>query len=154
MLGNNKRSRATVAGSTTLVSPDTCITGDIRFSGNLEIEGEVKGSVIAEPGQESMVRVAEAGRVEGEIRAPSVMINGAVEGSVHAGKHLELAPRARVQGDVYYALLEMAAGSEVNGRLIHVGKEQSLALMHHDDRDADAPVPHLTALMASATKVD
>jgi cytoskeletal protein CcmA (bactofilin family) len=48
-----------------------------------------------------------------------VMINGAVEGIVYATRHLELAPSARVIGDVYYSIIEMAAGAEINGRLLH-----------------------------------
>jgi cytoskeletal protein CcmA (bactofilin family) len=108
-----------VTGGTTLVSRETTINGDLHFSGNLEIEGQVKGNVIAEPGKEAMVRIVAAGRVEGEIRAPMVMINGAVEGIVYATRHLELAPFARVIGDVYYSIIEMAAGAEVNGRLLH-----------------------------------
>ncbi len=118
MLGS-KRGRATVAGGTTLVSRDTTINGDLHFSGNLEIEGQVKGSVIAEAGKESMVRVVQAGHVEGEIRAPIVMINGTVEGIVYAARHLELAPCARISGDVYYSIVEMAAGAEINGRMLH-----------------------------------
>ena len=118
MLGS-KRKAAMVAGGTTLVSRETTITGDLQFSGNLEIEGVVKGSVIAEPGKEAMVRVVAAGSVEGEIRAPMVMINGAVEGCVHASRHLELAPCARVSGDIYYSIVEMAAGAEINGRMLH-----------------------------------
>ncbi len=118
MLGS-KRGGATVAGGTTLVSRETIINGDLHFSGNLEIEGQVKGSVIAETGKEAMVRVVAAGHVEGEIRAPRVMINGTVEGIVYAARHLELAPFARVSGDIYYSIVEMAAGAELNGRLLH-----------------------------------
>lgn len=118
MLGS-KRGAATVGGGTTLVSRDTTINGDLHFSGNLEIEGQVNGRIIAAAGKEAMVRVVAAGRVEGEIRAPIVMINGTVEGCVHAARHLELAPCARVSGDVFYNIVEMAAGAEINGRLLH-----------------------------------
>ena len=53
------------------------------------------------------------------MRVPSVVINGTVQGDVYSSHHLELAPKGRVQGNVYYATLEMAAGSEVNGSLRH-----------------------------------
>ncbi len=124
MLGN-KRKGAMVAGGTTLVSRETTINGDLLFSGNLEIEGTVKGSVVAEAGSEAMVRVVAAGFVEGEIRAPMVMINGRVEGCVHASRHLELAPCARVSGDIYYSIVEMAAGAEINGRMLHSPEPES-----------------------------
>ena len=119
MLGS-KKSGASIPGTTTLVSRHTVIAGDIHFSGNLDIEGLVQGNIIADPGKEALVRVVDKGRVEGEIRVPCVIISGTVEGDVHSSKHLELAARGRVQGNVYYTLLEMAAGSEVNGKLTHM----------------------------------
>ena len=50
---------------------------------------------------------------------PNVVLNGAVEGDVHASERVELASCARVTGNVYYNLIEMAMGSEVNGNLVH-----------------------------------
>ena len=124
MLGSKKLVKS-VSGKTTLVSSDTVIQGDIRFSGVLDVEGLIKGNVIAQPGKDALVRVVEKGRVEGEIRAPAVMINGAVEGNVHATRHLELASKARVQGNVFYALVEMAAGAKVNGSLAHIVESET-----------------------------
>ena len=114
MLGN-KKTTVSVSGKTTLISRDTVIVGDLRFSGVVDIEGLVQGNLVAEPGKDALVRVVEKGRVEGEIRAPSVIINGEVEGNVYSTRHLELAAKARVKGNVFYSLVEMAAGSEVNG---------------------------------------
>jgi cytoskeletal protein CcmA (bactofilin family) len=121
MLGS-KKSTVSVSGKTTLVSSDTEIMGDIRFSGVLDIEGLVQGNIHAQPGKDALVRVVDKGRVEGEIRAPSVVINGIVEGDVYSTRHLELASKARVQGNVFYTLVEMAAGAEVNGALAHVAE--------------------------------
>jgi cytoskeletal protein CcmA (bactofilin family) len=118
MLGN-KKTMLSSSGRTTLISRDTVIAGDIHFSGTLDIEGLVQGNIIALPGKDALVRVVEKGRVEGEIHAPSVMINGAIQGNVHCTKHLELAAKAQVEGNVFYNLVEMAAGSEVNGSLTH-----------------------------------
>jgi len=119
MLGN-KKSGFGISGSTTLVSQDTVIVGDIHFSGSLDIEGLVQGNIIALPDKEAFVRVVDGGRVEGEIRVPSIVINGSVEGDVISSKHLELATKGRVHGNVFYTLVEMAAGSEVNGALKHI----------------------------------
>jgi cytoskeletal protein CcmA (bactofilin family) len=123
MLGS-KRSTYSVSGTTTLVSRETVVVGDIQFSGNLEVEGVVRGNIVAQPGKEAMVRVVERGRVEGEVRVPLVIINGTVEGNVHASKHLELAAKGRVNGNVFYTLLKMAMGSEVNGNLTHVESQE------------------------------
>ncbi len=126
MLGN-KKSTISVSGATTLVSRDTVVIGDLRFSGNVEVEGLVQGDILAQPDSDALVRVAGKGRVEGEIRAPAVIVNGEVEGDIHSSRHLELASKARVQGNVFYNQLEMAAGSEVNGSLTHVSETDKAA---------------------------
>jgi cytoskeletal protein CcmA (bactofilin family) len=118
MLGSRKGGFG-AGGNTTLISRETTIIGDLHFAGSLEVEGVVQGNVVADSGKDAMVRVLDKGRVEGEIRAPTVVINGTVEGDVFSTKQLELAPKGRVQGNVHYNLLEMAAGSEVNGSLTH-----------------------------------
>ena len=118
MLGGKKPSFSST-GPTTLVSRETRVVGDIHFSGTLDIEGVVQGNIIAEPDKEALVRVVDKGRVEGDIMAPSVVINGTVKGDVSSTRHLELASKARVEGNVLYALVEMAVGSEVNGSLKH-----------------------------------
>ncbi len=64
--------------------------------------------------------VSEEGSVEGEIRAPNVVINGSVEGNVF-GKRVTLAAKAKVSGNVYYKLVEMQLGAMVDGQMIHEG---------------------------------
>jgi len=119
MLGS-KKSGFGAGGNTTLVARETTVVGDVHFSGSLDIEGVVQGNILAEEGKDALVRIIDKGRVQGEIRAPSVVINGVVEGDVYSSKHLELAAKGRVDGNVHYTLLEMAAGSEVNGSLSHI----------------------------------
>lgn len=109
----------------TLVSRSTEIVGDIHFSGELIIEGRVKGNIYAEDDSEAKMRVAEKGSVEGEICVPSIIVNGLVQGDVRAAVHIELAAKAVVVGNVYYNLIEMVMGSEVNGNLMHIGSNQS-----------------------------
>jgi cytoskeletal protein CcmA (bactofilin family) len=118
MLGSKKK--VSVSGGTTLISHETVIKGDVHFCGNLDVEGLVQGNIVAQSGKEALLRVVGKGRVEGEIRVPCVIINGEVQGDVYASKHLDLASKSRVQGNVFYALVEMAAGAEVNGSLTHM----------------------------------
>jgi cytoskeletal protein CcmA (bactofilin family) len=66
--------------------------------------------------------VSERGLVEGEIRVPNIVLNGSVVGDVYATEHIELAAQARVTGNVYYRLIEMARGAEVNGNFVHVAE--------------------------------
>lgn len=104
----------------TLVGPQVVIRGDLHFSGGLLIEGRVVGRILALDGEPAMLTLSEHGCIEGEVRAPVVIINGRLEGDVHASERVELAAKARVQGDVHYRVVEMAAGSTLTGRLIHV----------------------------------
>jgi len=101
----------------TLISRDTEIVGDIHFSGELIIEGRVRGSIFAEDVGDPIVSLPESGTVEGDIIAPSAVINGLVHGNVHCSKHVELASKASVVGDIRYSMIEMVLGSEVNGKL-------------------------------------
>ena len=106
------------SGNTTLISSETTITGDITFSGQLDIEGTVNGSVQGASG-DAVLRVVSGGRVAGEIKVPHATVNGKVEGDVHSSERLVLSEQAVIDGDVYYNLIEMAAGAKVNGGLRH-----------------------------------
>ena len=119
MLGSKDKVGFGASSNTTLISRDTEVAGDIKFSGNLDIEGVVRGNITAASGKDAVVRIVDKGRVEGEVRAPSVIINGAIVGDVYSAKHLELAAKAKVQGNVHYNQVEMAIGAEVNGSLKH-----------------------------------
>jgi cytoskeletal protein CcmA (bactofilin family) len=88
----NKQSQMpnAASGNTTLISSGTTVTGDISFSGNLDIEGKVIGSISAEPGASALLRVVAGGSVEGEIRVPSASISGSVKGNIYSAENLEL----------------------------------------------------------------
>lgn len=102
----------------TLIAPGTKVEGDVHFDNQLFVKGEVRGNIIAEKSEAQLI-VSPEGLVAGEIKAPSVMINGRVEGDVHATVRLELANGAQVKGDLFYALIEMQLGAQVQGRLVH-----------------------------------
>ncbi len=130
MLGKGKNKKTTHMD--TLVGSQSEVSGDIKFTGGLHIEGTIKGSVIAENDGKSLVQLSESGTIEGEIRAPFIVLNGVVVGDVHGGEHVELQSKSRVAGNVYYNLIEMAVGAEVNGKLVHTqsSDDEPLALGH------------------------
>lgn len=112
----------------TVIAKGTEVVGDIRFDGELHVEGKVCGNIIADNTGGAKVTVMEKGIVEGEIRVPTVVINGNVNGDVYSGKHIELAAKAIVQGNVHYHLIEMVKGSQVNGSLVYgSGEDHKLA---------------------------
>ncbi|MCW9058587.1 MAG: polymer-forming cytoskeletal protein [Gammaproteobacteria bacterium] len=121
MWGNAKKHKS--ARIDTIIGQHTVLEGDIHFTGGLHVDGKVKGNVIADGGSDAVLTLSEQGSIEGEVRVPDVMLNGTVRGDVHATERVELAARARVTGNVYYHLIEMAMGAEVNGNLVHRGQE-------------------------------
>ncbi len=114
----NRRKRKTNRIDT-LVGQHTVVSGDVRFTGGLHVEGTIKGNVESENDGQSMLQLSEHGRIEGEVKVPFLILNGEVRGDVHSSEHVELLSKARVTGNVYYNLIEMAIGVEVNGKLVH-----------------------------------
>ncbi len=105
-----------------LVGAGTRIEGNVTFTGGLRVDGEIKGSVIAEPGKPSTLVLSEQARVEGEIKVTHLVINGTVVGPVYVADYLELQSKARVTGDVQYKALEIQLGAIVEGKLIHLAE--------------------------------
>ncbi len=113
---NRKKDRHSSSHETSLIARGTTIRGDLRFSGALHLDGHIEGTVTGD-GDDAMLTLSEHGQVHGEIRVPQALINGHVTGDVYVSVRLELAPQARIDGDLRYHTMEMAAGAQVNGRM-------------------------------------
>ena len=75
--------------------------------------------MIGENDSTSLLSQSEHGEIEGEVRSPYIVINGIVNGDIHASRHVELLSNAKIKGNVYYNLVELSVGAEVNGKLVH-----------------------------------
>jgi len=126
MFGSSKNAREGHLEVDALIGPQVVITGDVVFSGSLYVEGRIVGKVIAEEGAKATLTLAEQGSIEGEIRAQVVVLSGRLEGDVHASGRVELTASARVNGNVHYQVVEMSAGSQLTGRLIHAAAMAAL----------------------------
>ncbi|MGY3041440.1 cytoskeletal protein CcmA (bactofilin family) [Rhodanobacter sp. TND4EL1] len=141
MLNRKRNDRSNNNNETSLIARGTSIRGDVRFSGALHLDGRIEGSVIGE-GENAMFTLSEHGQVHGEIHVPQAVINGHVTGDVHVSVRLELAPLARIDGDLRYHTLEMAAGAQVNGRISRQAEEAQRNLPSPEqDADVDEAVP-------------
>lgn len=107
------------SGSVTLIARNTSIDGTVNFAGFLNIEGRVKGDIVAEENTKSEVVVLEHGVVEGQVNAPRVIVNGHVVGDIYAADQLYIAAKAVVEGSVHYRLIEMEKGAQISGNMIH-----------------------------------
>lgn len=102
-----------------LIGAGTCVEGQVRFSGGLRIDGEVKGSVEAVEGASSTLVVSDLARVEGSVRVAHLVLNGTIVGPVNVTDSIEMQPKARIVGDVTYVSIEMHQGAVIEGRLVH-----------------------------------
>lgn len=118
----------------TLIGAKTVLSGDVEFTGDLYLEGRIEGNINGSD-EDARLDINEAGHVTGEVRVASVVVNGTIEGELHAGSHLVLGPRAHVEGNVFYHVLEMAAGAAVNGKLVHRAQDEPLAIEHKSGKD-------------------
>lgn len=128
----------------TLIGRQTEISGDVRFSGGLHVDGKIKGKVLAAGDKSAALSVSDSGAIEGDVRVPNVVLNGSVVGDVHASERLKMSSKARVTGNVYYKILEMEAGATVNGQLVHESGDALGALGTHKPAEND-PVRELPA---------
>jgi cytoskeletal protein CcmA (bactofilin family) len=119
----------------TIIGQGTEIIGDVRFSGGLHLDGKIVGNVSGEEGSSSAITVSEHGAIEGDLRVDSLVLNGEVVGDVYGGESVELASKARVTGTVYYCMLEMAMGAEVNGQLVHTESQEQRRLEYDGKND-------------------
>jgi cytoskeletal protein CcmA (bactofilin family) len=100
-----------------LIAHGTQIDGNIAFADGLRVDGDVNGNVHASDGVASILVISESAKVVGAVEADHIIINGTVHGPVHARHMLELQPKARIEGDIQYAALEMHQGALITGQL-------------------------------------
>jgi len=105
-----------------LIGKTAAIQGDIDFSGGLHLDGRVTGHVRAQGASGSTLSVSEGGCIEGSVEVPNVMLNGTVKGDIRASERVVLGASAKVQGNVYYGVIESAIGAEIAGKLVPVDR--------------------------------
>ena len=120
MFKRDSRSEALIQS---LVSATTRIQGDLVFSGGMHLDGAVTGNVRAVGDEVSRLVVGQTGLIEGSVEADVVELHGAVRGDILARQRAVLGARARVEGNLHYGVIEMAAGAHIKGKLVRLGNE-------------------------------
>ena len=108
---------------TTIIGKGTLVKGDVIFVDGLHLDGEVQGNIIGQ-GKNSTLTISDQSRVTGDIQVDNIIVNGHVEGNVHAIVRVELAESAVVIGKIQYSMLEMAMGARVEGEMIRLSESQ------------------------------
>jgi cytoskeletal protein CcmA (bactofilin family) len=90
------------------------IHGELSGTGDLYIDGEAQGSIRL--GQ-SKVTVGPRGRVEADIEAREIVIEGAVQGNLRASESVRLGPASHVQGGLMTPRLAIEDGARLRGKV-------------------------------------
>lgn len=92
-----------------VLSADLIITGNIRTTGDVQIEGTVEGDIRAH-----MLTVGESATIKGECIADDVVVHGRVVGRVR-GIKVRLTSTARVEGDIIHKTIAIESGAHFEG---------------------------------------
>lgn len=115
----------------TLIGKAARVQGDVEFEGGLHLDGHVSGSVRSTEAGMATLSVSESGSIEGAVQVPNVELNGTVKGDIHARERIVLGATARVEGNVYYGVIEMTLGAQIMGKLVRLAPGEA----------ASAPAP-------------
>ncbi|THD35385.1 MAG: polymer-forming cytoskeletal protein [Sphingomonas sp.] len=108
--------RRTATGGFSVIGPDMVVTGNVRATADLHVEGRIEGDLDCG----NLVLGADA-TVQGMVRADNARIAGGIEGSV-AIRQLVVESGARIAGDVDYESISIENGAQIDGRLRHTAK--------------------------------
>jgi len=104
----------------TLIGKGVRVEGDIDFLGGMHLDGAIAGNVRSNAAPDATLSVSESGSIEGSVEVPNVILQGQVRGDIHAAERVVLGATARVEGNVYYGVIEMTLGAQITGKLVRL----------------------------------
>lgn len=111
-----------------LIDRSTRIEGNLNFTDGMRVDGNVVGDIRSTEDSASLIVIGESAVIQGDVYSGHVIVNGKVNGNVHAYELLELQPKALIEGDVHYKSLEMHQGAVISGQLRPMTDEGKPAL--------------------------
>jgi cytoskeletal protein CcmA (bactofilin family) len=97
----------------TVIGSSFVIEGDLECAEALEVHGRVRGKSVSA----RSVTVLASGSVEAEVKGETVRVEGAVVGTISAGSRVEIAPDARMEGDIRSPRIVIADGAHFRGNV-------------------------------------
>ncbi|MGH9685124.1 MAG: bactofilin family protein [Candidatus Acidiferrales bacterium] len=110
----SKPAASTTGGASSQFSSGLKIRGDISGSGDLFIDGEAQGKITL-PG--AKVTIGPNGRVQADIEAREIIIQGSVQGNLKAGELVSLGGASHVQGSMLTPRIAMEDGARLRGKV-------------------------------------
>ena len=102
----------TPIASKNVLSSDVEIKGNLKFSGELTMEGKLEGEV----NTDGVLHLGETGAVNGNVNANSVIVRGKINGNLIAKDKIEIKSKAEVFGDIRAAKLVIEEGVTFVGK--------------------------------------
>jgi len=104
--------KGTANGSTSLLSKEVKIEGEIQGNENLQVDGRFKGTIkIA-----GDIYIGPTGVVDADIEADSVIVQGQLNGNVLARKQLQIQSSGKLVGDCTAQSIDIKEGALFEGR--------------------------------------
>jgi len=107
--GEFKASAPKAKPPASILSTDLHITGNLKTSGDIQVEGTVDGDIRAH-----LLTIGETATIKGEVSADDVIINGRIIGRVR-GLKVRLTATARVEGDIIHKTIAIESGAHFEG---------------------------------------
>ncbi len=107
--GDYKAAAPKAKPPTSILSSDLHVTGNMKTTGDIQVEGTVEGDIRAH-----LLTIGETATIKGEVIADVVVINGRIVGRVR-GLKVRLASTARVEGDVIHKTIAIESGAHFEG---------------------------------------
>jgi len=105
----------------TLIGKAARVKGDLEFAGGLHLDGHIVGNVRADNDPSSALSASATASIQGNVEVPNVRLDGTVHGDIYAPGRVVLGATARVEGNLYYGVIEMTLGAQIMGKLTQVG---------------------------------
>jgi cytoskeletal protein CcmA (bactofilin family) len=127
--------------SASVLSSDLTVVGNLRTTGDIQVEGTVEGDIRAH-----LLTVGESATIRGEIVADDIVVNGRVIGRVR-GLKVRLTSTAKVEGDIIHKTIAIESGAHFEGSVqrqddpLAIGKVTQQALPSPTPAAAPAPKP-------------
>ena len=106
------------------IGPTISIKGEVTSAEPLTIAGHVDGSVEVVG---YVLTILESGRATASLLANTIVVSGAVHGSLRANEKIVVGETAVIEGDLAAPALSLADGAKVQGR-IDTGDRQAKKL--------------------------
>ncbi len=107
--GDFKASAPKPKPSPSILSSDLHIIGNMKTTGDINVEGTVEGDIRAH-----LLTIGESATIKGEVVADDVVINGRIVGCVR-GLKVRLTATARVEGDIIHKTIAIESGAHFEG---------------------------------------